>query len=223
MRKLLFLLLAIAFLPVAYAQKVAYKMSFPNAIHHEAHVELTVTGIALKPAIFKMSRSSPGRDATHEFGKNVYDVAARDQSGKKLTVNRIDGDVYEVPKHNGTITIAYTLYGNYADGTYAGIDPESIHLNMPACFMWMKGLDKVPIEISFDLPKENKAVIATQLVPTANPNIFTAPGLQYFMDCPTKIGNQLIREVTLVEKLSPCASHLNQPQQRHRLMSWQRK
>jgi predicted metalloprotease with PDZ domain len=194
MRKLLFLLLAIAFLPVAYAQKVAYKMSFPNAIHHEAHVELTVTGIALKPAIFKMSRSSPGRYATHEFGKNVYDVAARDQSGKKLTVNRIDGDVYEVPKHNGTITIAYTLYGNYADGTYAGIDPESIHLNMPACFMWMKGLDKVPIEISFDLPKENKAVIATQLVPTANPNIFTAPGLQYFMDCPTKIGNQLIRE-----------------------------
>jgi len=172
-------------------------MSFPNAVHHEAHIDLTVTGIALKPAIFKMSRSSPGRYATHEFGKNVYDVTATDQSGKRITVNRIDGDVYEVPKHSGTITIGYTLYGNYPDGTYAGIDPESIHLNMPACFMWMKGLDEAPITISFDLPKENKGVIATQLVPTKDPNTFTSPGLQYFMDSPTKIGDQKFRQWTI--------------------------
>ncbi len=169
-------------------------MSFPNAVHHEAHIELTASGIPAKPAIFRMSRSSPGRYATHEFGKNVYDVSATDKNGKGITVNRIDGDVYEVPRHNGTVTISYTLYGNYADGTYAGIDPESIHLNMPAVFMWMKGLEKAPIEISFDLPKENKGVIATQLVPTSDPKRFTAPGLQYFMDSPTKIGDLIMRQ-----------------------------
>lgn len=194
MKKITLLITSTLFVLVLFAQKVVYKVSFPNAVHHEAHIELTVTGIAAKPAVFKMSRSSPGRYATHEFGKNVYDVMATDAAGKNIVVNRIDGDVYEVPKHNGTITIAYTLFGNYADGTYAGIDPESIHLNMPASFMWMKGLDNAPIEISFDLPKENKGVIATQLVPTNKPNTFTAPGLQYFMDSPTKIGNQLFRQ-----------------------------
>jgi predicted metalloprotease with PDZ domain len=71
-------------------------------------------------------------------------------------VNRIDGDVYEVPKHTGTVTISYTLYGNYSDGTYAGIDPESIHMNMPACFMWMKGLDKAPITIILIFRKKTK-------------------------------------------------------------------
>ncbi|MES2006350.1 MAG: PDZ domain-containing protein [Bacteroidota bacterium] len=194
MRKISLCFSAILFVFVLHAQKVVYKLSFPNAVHHEAHIELTVSGIALKPAVFKMSRSSPGRYATHEFGKNIYDVTAKDASGKSIPVNRIDGDVYEVPKHNGTITIAYTLFGNFADGTYAGIDPESIHLNMPASFMWMKGLDNAPIEISFDLPKENKGIIATQLVPTGKPNTFTAPGLQYLMDSPTKIGDQLIRQ-----------------------------
>lgn len=179
------------------AQKVIYKVSFPNAVHHEAHIELTVSGISSKPAIFKMSRSSPGRYATHEFGKNVYDVLAKDQKGKSIEMTRIDGDVYEVPKHGSTVTVSYTLYGNYPDGTYAGIDPESIHLNMPACFMWMKGMDEAPIEISFDLPKENKGIIATQLVPTDNPSIFTAPGLQYFMDCPTKIGDLKFRQWTI--------------------------
>jgi predicted metalloprotease with PDZ domain len=195
MRKLVCFSFALLFVVSLSAQKVAYKMSFPNAVHHEARIDLTVTGIALlKPAVFKMSRSSPGRYATHEFGKNVYDVSAKDQSGKSLVINRIDGDVYEVPKHTGTITVSYTLYGNYADGTYAGIDPESIHLNMPATFMWMKGLEKAPITIKFELPKENKGVFATQLVQDDDKYNYKAPNLQYFMDSPTKIGDQLIRQ-----------------------------
>ncbi len=194
MKKWLLVSLLFVFISPVWSQKIFYKVSFPNAIHHEAHIELTATGIPAKPAVFRMSRSSPGRYATHEFGKNVYDVSASDASGKPLTVNRIDGDVYEVPRHKGTVTISYTLYGNYADGTYAGIDPESIHLNMPATFMWMKGMDAAPITISFTLPKENKGIYATQLAPTKDPNTFTAPGLQYFMDAPTKIGNLFIRE-----------------------------
>ncbi len=194
MKQLISFSVSLILLSAISAQKITYKVSFPNAIHHEARVELMASGIPPKPAIFKMSRSSPGRYATHEFGKNVYDVSATDNTGKSIIVNRLDGDVYEVPKHTGTLTIAYTLYGNYADGTYAGIDPESIHLNMPASFMWMKGMDNTPIEISFDLPKENKAVIATQLVPTNKPNTFTAPGLQYFMDSPTKIGDLVFRQ-----------------------------
>ena len=194
MKKLLLFLLLVILFSTVQSQKIRYKVSFPNAIHHEAHIELTASGIPAKPAVFKMSRSSPGRYATHEFGKNVYDVTAIDQTGKPLTVNRTDGDIYEVAKHTGTVTLSYTLYGNYADGTYAGIDPESIHLNMPAVFMWMKGMDAAPIEISFVLPKENKGVYATQLIPGKDPNTFTAPGLQYFMDSPTKIGDQFIRE-----------------------------
>lgn len=176
------------------AQKVSYRVSFPNAVHHEARIALTVTGVSASPAIFEMSRSSPGRYATHEFGKNVYQVTASDANGASLPLERISGDRYEVPKHGSGITITYTLYGNYADGTYVGIDPESIHLNMPGTFMWMKGMDEAPIEISFDLPGENKGVIATQLVPTADPHRFTAPGLQYFMDSPTKIGDLAFRE-----------------------------
>ncbi|MDE3252832.1 MAG: M61 family metallopeptidase [Bacteroidota bacterium] len=175
------------------AQKVSYRVSFPNAVHHEARIALTVTGISSAPAIFEMSRSSPGRYATHEFGKNVYQVSASDASGAPLTLKKVSGDRYEVPKHGSAITITYTLFGNYADGTYVGIDPESIHLNMPGAFMWMKGMDEAPIEISFDPPGENKGIIATQLVPTNDPHRFTAPGLQYFMDSPTKIGDLAFR------------------------------
>jgi predicted metalloprotease with PDZ domain len=193
-RSYLFLLLFCSVLST-FGQKIRYEVSFSNAIHHEAEISLQVSGIQQKPAIFRMSRSSPGRYATHEFGKNVYNVKAADQQGKPLPLKRIDGDVYEVPSHNGNITLTYTLYANYPDGTYAGIDPESIHLNMPACFMWIKGYDKTPIDIQFNLPAENKGIIATQLIPAkGKSNAFSAPGLQYFMDSPVKIGDLIIRE-----------------------------
>ena len=171
------------------AQRISYLVSFPNLTHHEAQIELIVSDISTRNAVFRMSRSSPGRYATHEFGKNVYDVSATDQEGKALTVNRTDGDVYEVPHPGGYIRLKYTLYGNYSDGTYAGIDPAGVHLNIPAAFMWMKGEENVPVTIHFNFPEDKHWTIATQMQPTGDPTTFTARSLQYFMDCPVMIGN----------------------------------
>ncbi len=192
-------ILSIAFLscllsPLADAQTIRYEVSFPNAIHHEAQISLTVSQLPKQTATFRMSRSSPGRYATHEFGKNVYNVRAVDGQNKPLAMTRMEGDVYTVPSHNGTIKVNYTLYGNYPDGTYMGIDPQSIHLNMPATFMWIKGFDQRPIEVKFMLPSENIGVVATQLVPTADRYTYTAPNFQYFMDSPTKIGKLAVKE-----------------------------
>ena len=173
----------------SFAQRVSYIVSFPNLAHHEAQIELIVSDIPTRTAVFRMSRSSPGRYATHEFGKNVYDITATDQGGKPLTVNRIDGDIYEIPHPGGYVRLKYTLYGNFADGTYVGIDPSGIHLNMPGAFMWMKGVDNIPITIHFNLPEQGNWTIATQLQPTNDPSTFMARGLQYFMDCPVVIGN----------------------------------
>src|SRR6185312_3643256 len=84
---------------VCYSQSIRYLVSWPNAVHHEANIQLVARDIPKGPAIFRMSRSSPGRYATHEFGKNVYNVSAFDQAGKPLTINRTDGDVWEVSRH----------------------------------------------------------------------------------------------------------------------------
>lgn len=186
--------LAFLLIRIGSAQPIRYEFSSPNAIHHEAQISLTVSQLPKQPAVFRMSRSSPGRYATHEFGKNVYDVKAFDDQNQPLTIIRTEGDVYTVPTHKGTVKVTYTIYGNYPDGTYMGIDPQSIHLNMPATFMWIKGFDQRPIEVKFDLPSENMGVVATQLVPTADRHTFTAPGLQYFMDSPVKIGKLNIKE-----------------------------
>lgn len=197
MKKLAALLAAPLLCSCALAQTIHYEVSFPNIVHHEARIVLSVSDAPQKELLFRMSRSSPGRYATHEFGKNVYDVKAFDKAGKAVRIERVDGDVYKVSGIHGFVKVAYTLYANHADGTYAGIDQHSVHLNMPATFMWVKGLEKSPMEVRFSLPQNARWTIATQLKPTDEPHTFTAPDLQYFMDSPTKIGTLTIKEWTV--------------------------
>ena len=201
---LLFLSLGLS----TFSQHIRYQFSAPNALHHEAEIVVDADGITTPVAVFKMSRSSPGRYAKHEFGKNVYNVRAYDTTGKPLKVEKGDADVYRVTGHKGTVKLTYTLFADYPDGTYASIDISGYHLNMPACFMWVKGMEKVPITVQFAVPVPAWK-IATQLKQTSDKYTFTAPGLQYFMDAPIKIGNLHIREwtVTNTDK-KPCTFRL---------------
>lgn len=162
-----------------------YQVSFPNAVHHEAEIVLTVPSSNTDTLTFRMSRSSPGRYATHEFGKNIYHVKAADASGKPLAVRQISGDVYALA-HKGSVRISYTLYGNRVDGTYAGIDESHAHLNMPASFIWVKGMEAKPIRVTFSGIEKYGWSVATQLKPVTKTS-FSAPGLQYFMDSPTEL------------------------------------
>jgi len=173
---------------VAFAQApVEYAISFAGAAHHEARVSVTWREIGDRPLEMRMSRSSPGRYALHEFAKNVYDFSAVDGQGRPLAVSRRDPYQWDVTGHDGTVVATYTLYADRIDGTYAAIDLTHAHLNMPASFLWARGFDQRPIRIRFEPLAGWK--IATQLAPTADPSTFSAPNLQYFMDSPTELSD----------------------------------
>ncbi|HEX2188836.1 MAG TPA: hypothetical protein VHG51_08065, partial [Longimicrobiaceae bacterium] len=180
--------------PYAAAQApVAYEVSFPNAVHHEAEVSVTFSELpAGRPLEARMSRSSPGRYALHEFGKNVYSVRAVDGRGRPLQVTRPDPYGWRVEGHDGTVRLTYTLFGDRGDGTYAQIDATHAHLNGPATFMWARGLENRPARVTFR-PADPSWKVATQLAPTSDPYTFTAPNLQYLLDSPAEVSDHDLR------------------------------
>ncbi|HVV55022.1 MAG TPA: hypothetical protein VHC47_06850, partial [Mucilaginibacter sp.] len=191
MKKFCLLAIATLFTSLAFAQfdnkekPIFYAISFPNAVHHEAEIVMTIpqtSGILW----LRMSRSSAGRYATHEFGKNIYNVKAFNVDGTPLEIKQVEGDVYEIADHGETVKVSYTLFGNWTDGTYTCIDPSHAHLNMPATFMWVVGEDKRELKFEFnDLDKYGWKV-ATQLKHVGD-NIYSAPNMQYMMDSPTEL------------------------------------
>ena len=189
------LVLAILVLPLrAFAQApVTYRVSFPAPEHHYAQIEVTFPNVPGETLETRMSRSSPGRYAVHEYAKNVFELQAFDGKGKALIAARPNPYQWDVAGHDGTVRIVYKIYGDHVDGTYLAIDPTHAHINMPATLLWARGFDSRSVRITFEPPKNSSWVPATQLYTTDDPWTFTAPNLQYLMDSPTELSAQTIR------------------------------
>ncbi len=175
--------------------EIVYDISFPNAAHHEAFVKATFTVLPAGPVNFRFARSSTGRYALTEYAKNIYSVRAMDGAGKTLRVTHPDPYSWTVTGHNGTVTLSYTSYGNVGSGTYSGFNVEQEHIHPQSVFAYVKGLEARPIRVRFHR-LDPSWTIATQLVPTRDPETFTAPGLQYLFDSPTHLGKIQWREWT---------------------------
>jgi predicted metalloprotease with PDZ domain len=176
---------------------VTYRVSFPAPEHHFAQIEVTFPNAPAGALEARMSRSSPGRYALHEYAKNVFELRAFDGKGNELATVRPNPYQWNVGDHDGTVRIVYKIYGDHVDGTYLGIDPTHAHMNMPATMMWARGFDRRPIRITFEPPKGLGWIAATQLFPTDDAWTFTAPNLQYLMDSPTELSAQTIKSFTV--------------------------
>jgi predicted metalloprotease with PDZ domain len=188
--------LALAPQPPALAP-VVYRISAPEPAHRWAEVEVTVPDAPRgRPVRLRMSRSSPGRYALHEFAKNVYDVRAADGKGIALAVDRVSPHEWSVSGHDGTVRLRYKVFGDRVDGTYLAIDATHLHLNMPAALMWAPGYEGRPAEVHIQ-PPDPSWTVATQLFPTPDRWRFTAPNLQYLMDSPVEVGPLTVRRFTV--------------------------
>jgi len=176
----------------ASSKAVVYTISFDNAVHHEAEINVIFSDVPAGKFAFRMSRTSPGRYALHEFAKNVYNVKATNGAGEALKVTRPDPYQWVVDSHDGTVNVSYTLFANRGGGTYAQVDETHAHLNIPATFMFASSQAERPIEVTFNVRKDLNWKVATQLKKEGD-NTFSAPDLQYFMDSPTEISDHQVR------------------------------
>jgi predicted metalloprotease with PDZ domain len=207
-RLLLVVILSAAWaMPLGAAAPVQYRFSFPEPQHRWMQVEVSFTELDDGPLELRMSRSSPGRYAVHDFAKNVYDVHAYTRDGRELAATRPDASGWRISGHGGSAKIRYKVYGDRVDGTYLAIDETHAHLNMPASIMWARGLDERPATLTFEPPPGSAWQVATQLHPGTTAFEFTAPNLQYLMDSPTEVGPIAIRQFTVGSRRFRFAIH----------------
>ena len=178
---------------IIQAQTNTYEISFENAAHHEAEIKVNFPKIKSDTLSVRMSRTSPGRYALHEFAKNVYNFKAFNSKGELLKVIRPNLYAWQIVGHDGAVTISYTLFANRGDGTYSQIDETHAHLNIPATFMYSSEYASRAIEVNFNVRNDLSWKVATQLSLVSGTK-YSAPNLYYFMDSPTEISNFHLRE-----------------------------
>ena len=196
-RLVVFFVLIIAVPAWAQQAAIEYTLSFPSPQHRWMQVEAKFPNVPPGPLQLRMARSSPGRYALHEFAKNVFDVSIVNGKGQALTATRPDNHEWDVANHDGTVVVTYKVFGDHTDGTYLGIDDVHAHINIPAALMFARGWFERPARVTFVQPPGKPWKVATQLFPTADPLVFTAPNIHYLMDSPTDFSNFMLRTFTI--------------------------
>ncbi len=196
-------LIALAIQAQTYTE---YEVSFDNVVHHEMDVAIKFANLEDKVLEVRMSRTSPGRYALHEFAKNVYSVKATDSKGNELKITRPNPHQWDVSGHDGTVNFKYTLYANRAGGTYSGVDETHAHLNIPATFAFARNLGHRPVKVKYNLPQGSNWKVATQMK-AMDDGTYYAPNNYYFMDSPTEIADFHLRERKLDGKNIRLALH----------------
>jgi predicted metalloprotease with PDZ domain len=183
----------------AWAQQapIEYTLSFPSPEHRWMQVEVKFTSVPAGVLQLRMARSSPGRYALHEFAKNVFDVSIVNGKAQPLTATRPNPHQWDVAGHDGTVVVTYKIFGDRTDGTYLGIDDIHAHINIPAALMFARGWFERPARVTFVQPPGKQWKVATQLFPTSDPLVFTAPNVHYLMDSPTDFSNFMLRQFTV--------------------------
>ena len=160
-------------------------------------VEVRFLNVPAGPLQVRMARTSPGRYALHEFAKNVFDVSGTNGQGQRITAARPNPHQWDFAAHDGTVVVTYKVFGDRTDGTYLGINEVHAHINIPAALMFARGWFERPARVTFVPPPGRKWKVATQLFPTADPLVFTAPNIHYLMDSPADFSNFTLREFTV--------------------------
>lgn len=183
-----------------------YTISFENAVHHEAKIVATFSNLDIKPLEIRMSRTSPGRYAIHNFAKNVYSVKAFDSNGNELEITRPNPQQWDVNGHDGYVRFEYTLFANRGGGTYSQIDESHAHLNIPATFVFARDYQHRPVHVTYDIREDLNWQVATQLKRLSE-DTYYAPDTYYFMDSPTEIADYHLREEMVDGQLIRLALH----------------
>ena len=196
------LILAFLLVPaLAPAQApVTYRLSFPAPEHRWMQVEVAFADLPPGTLQIRMSRSSPGRYALHEFAKNVFDVRVTSGAGTPLDAARPNLHQWDVAGHDGTVRVRYRIFGDRVDGTYLAIDSTHAHINMPAALMWARGLERRAATVRFEPPAGRRWRVATQLFPGPDAHTFTAPNLQYLLDSPSEFGEFALRTFSVTDQ-----------------------
>jgi len=182
--------LLLAFAVGAHAgEAIEYRLSFPDADDHWMQVEARFADLPDGPVQLRFSRTSPGRYALHDFIRNVDRLTITTGHDRPVVPDHPNPNEWNVTSHDRTLRVSYRVFGDRLDGTYLAIDTTHAHVNMPAVIMWARGLELRPIKITFERPAHGQSwQVASQLYPTRDALVFSAPNLQYLMDSPAEFG-----------------------------------
>ena len=190
-RRILILCAALAGVPAALGQTLAFVVSLAQPATHTVHVTFHCDGVKGELQDFKMPIWSPGFYGIGDYARNVSNFRAEDSAGHALPWEKVAKNTWRVAVGNApAIVLDYDVFGAtaFAANTYVGEDRA--YLSPSGVFVHMPGMLQHPVTVAIQLPAYWKQ-ISTGLEPVAGKaSTFLAADFDVLYDSPILVGNQ---------------------------------
>ncbi|TSA28034.1 MAG: peptidase [Ignavibacteriales bacterium] len=157
--------------------------------------------------IYQFASTAPGTYQTMDIGRFVRSFKAYDETGTELESKQISTNQWELEEPVKTKKIVYTIAETWdipvkENPVYAmsgtSLEKDNVLINGQCVFGYFHGMQKTPIKIKLDYPKEWLAGTALHL---DKDGFYDAPDYDYVVDSPILLGN-LTKATTKIENTS---------------------
>jgi len=203
---ILTVLLILASLTVIPAQQKFY-VNLNDRADDLFKVTLVPEKLSEQNKIYQFASTAPGTYQTMDIGRFVRSFQAYDDQGNELDTKQISINQWELEEPVKTKKIVYTVAETWdtpvkehfiypMSGT--SLEKDNVLINGQCVFGYFQGMQKTPIKIKLDYPKEWTAGTALNL---DKDGFYDAPDYDYIVDSPILLGN-LTKATTKIENTS---------------------
>ncbi len=185
------LLLIVLFIsPGAFAAQpeIRYTLSMSHPQSHLFDVSIQFRDLVPDTAIdLTLPSWRPGRYVILDFAAGVQEFSA-EADGVPLPWRKTDKSTWHIGIRGMTsLTVTYKVYANEFEQRTRGLNDQHAFVDGTSVFMYVERYRHLPLTLTVK-PYGNWHV--TTGLASKGPTTFTAPGYDYFIDCPLEIGNQ---------------------------------
>lgn len=182
-------------LNVSFSQSVRYELSMPQPQNHYFNVNMILSDVKESDVLVKLPVWTPGSYLVREFSKNVNQVTATNENGKKLVVTKTSKNAWSIKRENAKkITISYSVYSFELSVRTSFLDLTHGFVSGSGIFMYTESTKNKKGELMIT-PHASFKKITTGLpqkgesVASESTN-FVFDNYDHLVDCPIEIGNQ---------------------------------
>jgi len=175
---------------LAQKASIAYTVKMNNPEWHFFHVQLTCKGIKKEFIDFKMPVWTPGYYQKMDYGKNLEQLKATDETGKELKWEKINDNTWRVPsKNSNTVNLAYEIKTTRSFVATAYLDETRAYILPAAVFLYVDKMINQPVQVTV-VPDEKWDRVATGLDSLPGKKFtYSAPDFDILYDSPILVGN----------------------------------
>ncbi|MDO3640852.1 M61 family metallopeptidase [Mucilaginibacter sp. L3T2-6] len=175
----------------AFGQKSGQKWHFgisADPAAKKAHVTLELSGKLPDTVVFKMPVWTTGYYQFMNFGKNVSDFIATDESGNELGFKHTDQNTWKVAANHKAVKLKYDVEctRNFVGGNY--IDTAHAYFSPAGLFMYQDKNIIQPVSITVNKYPGWTRIAAGLDVAGSDSTQYTAPDFDVLYDAPILMG-----------------------------------